>query len=171
MPASFTSAGGRLNLPGIPRSPSSSSSSSAIALPKAIPASSPKCVRSGRTTWPSSPTRKPSAARFPLPMPVEAVNGQLEILRRNSGGYFQSEESLKLKLWLVVSSLEQGRWRSPGRSICTALPQLNAMFQSFNLASRPRHDPSKHNFLDKCRIASSATSPLPHARRLLRHGP
>jgi putative transposase len=61
---------------------------------------------------------------------VEAVNGQLEILRRNSGGYFQSEESLKLKLGLVVSSLEQVRWRSPGRSFCTALPQLNTMFQS-----------------------------------------
>ena len=29
---------------------------------------------------------------------VEAVNGQLEILRRNSGGYFQSEETLKLNI-------------------------------------------------------------------------
>jgi putative transposase len=61
---------------------------------------------------------------------VEAVNGQLEILRRNSGGYFQPEESLKLKLGLVVSALEQQRWRSPGRSICTALPQLNTIFQA-----------------------------------------
>jgi putative transposase len=63
---------------------------------------------------------------------VEAVNGQLEILRRNSGGYFQSEESLKLKLGLVVSGLEQQRWRNPGRSssISTALPQLNTTFQA-----------------------------------------
>jgi putative transposase len=61
---------------------------------------------------------------------VEAVNGQLEILRRNSGGYFQSEESLKLKLGLVVSGLEQQRWRSPGRSFSAALPQLNTMFQA-----------------------------------------
>jgi putative transposase len=29
---------------------------------------------------------------------AEAVNGQLEILRRNSGGYFQSEETLKLNI-------------------------------------------------------------------------
>jgi putative transposase len=28
---------------------------------------------------------------------AEVVNGQLEILRRNSGGYFHSEETLKLK--------------------------------------------------------------------------
>jgi transposase-like protein len=29
---------------------------------------------------------------------VEAVNGQLEIIRRNSGGYFQSDDVLKLNL-------------------------------------------------------------------------
>jgi putative transposase len=61
---------------------------------------------------------------------VEAINGQLEIMRRNSGGYFQSEDSLKLKLGLLISSLEDGRWRSPGRSVCTVLHQLDAMFQS-----------------------------------------
>jgi putative transposase len=61
---------------------------------------------------------------------VEAINGQLEILRCNSGGYFQSEESLRLRLGLVVSGLEQQRWRSPGRSICTALPQFDTIFQA-----------------------------------------
>ena len=61
---------------------------------------------------------------------VEAVNGQLEIMRRNSGGYFQSDEVLKLKLGLSISSLEEGRWKSPGRCTCAVLPQLNAMFQS-----------------------------------------
>lgn len=61
---------------------------------------------------------------------VEAVNGQLEIMRRNSGGYFHSEDVLKLKLGLAVSSLEQGQWKSPGRSICSGLHQFNAMFQS-----------------------------------------
>src|SRR5215468_6644716 len=61
---------------------------------------------------------------------VEAVNGQLEIMRRNSGGYFHSEDTLKLKLGLAVSSLENGRWRTVARTIATALAQLNAMFQS-----------------------------------------
>ncbi len=61
---------------------------------------------------------------------VEAVNGQLEIMRRNSGGYFHSEDTLKFKLGLAISSLEDGRWRMPARSIAHALPQLNAMFQS-----------------------------------------
>jgi transposase-like protein len=61
---------------------------------------------------------------------VEAINGQLEIMRRNSGGYFHSEETLKFKLGLAISSLEDGRWRTVARTIAAALPQLNAMFQS-----------------------------------------
>ena len=61
---------------------------------------------------------------------VEAINGQLEIMRRNSGGYFHSEDTLKFKLGLAVSSLENGVWRSVARSIAAALSQLNAMFQS-----------------------------------------
>lgn len=61
---------------------------------------------------------------------VEAVNGQLEIMRRNSGGYFHSEDTLKFKLGLAISHLAEGRWKSPARSIQSALHQLNAMFQT-----------------------------------------
>jgi putative transposase len=61
---------------------------------------------------------------------VEAVNGQLEILRRNSGGYFQSQETLKLKLSMAVSQLETGRWRRPAAAVRNALDQFNALFQS-----------------------------------------
>ena len=61
---------------------------------------------------------------------VEAVNGQLEIMRRNSGGYFHSEDTLKFKLGLVIFSLEDGRWRRGARTIMACLHQLNAMFQA-----------------------------------------
>src|SRR6266478_2421579 len=61
---------------------------------------------------------------------VEAINGQLEIMRRNSGGYFHSQETLKLKLGLAVSSLEQGKWKSLAKNIAAVLHQFNAMFQS-----------------------------------------
>ena len=61
---------------------------------------------------------------------VEAINGQLEILRRNSGGYFQSEDSLKLKLGLILGSLESGRWRRTAAAIESALDQLNALFET-----------------------------------------
>jgi putative transposase len=61
---------------------------------------------------------------------VEAINRQLEIMRRNSGGYFHSEETLKLKLGLAVSSLEQGRWKTLSKNIASVLHQFNAIFQS-----------------------------------------
>src|SRR5262244_164857 len=61
---------------------------------------------------------------------VEAVNGQLEIMRRNSGGYFHSEDTLKFKLGLAIASLENGKWRNANQRIYAALTQLNAMFQS-----------------------------------------
>jgi len=61
---------------------------------------------------------------------VEAINGQLEIMRRNSGGYFHSEDTLKFKLGLAVSSLENGKWRIANHRIHSVLPQLNAMFQT-----------------------------------------
>src|SRR6185369_15712195 len=61
---------------------------------------------------------------------VEAINGQLEIMRRNSGGYFHSEDTLKFKLGLAISSLEDGKWRHPNHAIYAVLPQLNAMFQA-----------------------------------------
>jgi putative transposase len=61
---------------------------------------------------------------------VEAINGQLEIMRRNSGGYFQSEESLKLKLGMAVDSLDSRRWRRVAAAVQNALDQLNAVFES-----------------------------------------
>jgi putative transposase len=61
---------------------------------------------------------------------VEAVNGQLEIMRRNNGGYFHSEDTLKLKLGLAISQLETGRWRRVAASVQNALDQFNALFQS-----------------------------------------
>jgi transposase-like protein len=61
---------------------------------------------------------------------VEAVNGQLEIMRRNCGGFFHSEETLKCKLGIAVSSLENATWSTVPRRLSPVLLQLNAMFES-----------------------------------------
>lgn len=61
---------------------------------------------------------------------VEAVNGQLERLRINSGGYFQSEAVLKLKLSGAVTWLERERWTKTAANIVEALPHMNVLFQA-----------------------------------------
>jgi transposase-like protein len=61
---------------------------------------------------------------------VEAVNGQLERIRRNNGGYFHSEDTLKLKLGMAIAYLETGRWRRIPASISASLDQLNALFEA-----------------------------------------
>ena len=61
---------------------------------------------------------------------VEAVNGQLEIIRRNSGGYFQSQDTVQLKLGITITSLENGRWANVGGRVESCLHQLNAQFQT-----------------------------------------
>ncbi len=74
---------------------------------------------------------------FPLPIRrsfsttnvVETVNGQLERMRRNNGGYFHSEAVLSLKLGITIDYLEQGKWRRPSGSMVAVLPQLNALFE------------------------------------------
>ena len=60
---------------------------------------------------------------------AEAVNGQLEVLRRNAGGWFQSKRSLRCKLALAVRQLHCGRWKSPDRRVCAELPALLALFR------------------------------------------
>lgn len=59
---------------------------------------------------------------------VEAVNGQLERLRRNTGGYFQGEEILKIKLASAIEFLESGSWRKAAASVRAALHDLNVKF-------------------------------------------
>jgi len=59
---------------------------------------------------------------------VEAINGQLEILRRNNGGYFHGEDNLKAKLGVHLVRLENQRWRRVPAAVSNVLAQLNAMF-------------------------------------------
>jgi transposase-like protein len=61
---------------------------------------------------------------------VEAINGQLEIMRRNSGGFFYSEDTLKYKLGIAVCSLENGKWNAAASKHRDVLLQLNAIFES-----------------------------------------
>jgi putative transposase len=59
---------------------------------------------------------------------VEAINGQLERMRRNNGGYFHSTDTLKLKLAVAVNHLENATWRRIETPLTYCLHQFNAIF-------------------------------------------
>jgi len=71
---------------------------------------------------------EPVRRTFSTTNAVEAINDQLERMRINSGGYFHSEDSLKLKLGITLDYLETGTWRRVSNSIQAVIHQLNAMF-------------------------------------------
>jgi transposase-like protein len=73
----------------------------------------------------------PSEVRRPFSTTnlVEAINGGLEKMRINNGGYFQSENNLKLRLGIAVKNLEEGVWKKSSGTLVTVLSQLNAMFE------------------------------------------
>jgi hypothetical protein len=61
---------------------------------------------------------------------VEAINGQLEIMGRNSGGHFHSEDTLKFKLGMAIFSLEEGHWRAGARGADSKIKDRPGAFQS-----------------------------------------
>jgi putative transposase len=65
---------------------------------------------------------------FSTTNPVETVNNQLERLRCNAGGLFQSEHNAKLKLGVVIQQLEEGCWKSPSGSVQSVLTDLHLLF-------------------------------------------
>jgi transposase-like protein len=74
-------------------------------------------------------TKYPRAVRGTLSTTnaVEAVNGQLERLRRNSGGYFQSADSLLMKLGITFDVLETTSWKKTSGNFQTSLTELKRL--------------------------------------------
>jgi transposase-like protein len=73
---------------------------------------------------------EPLRRSFSTTNAVEALNGQLEIMRRNNGGYFHRIDTLKARVAIALDRLENGRWRRPAAAVSSALVQLDAMFVS-----------------------------------------
>ncbi len=73
---------------------------------------------------------EPLRRSFSTTNAVEAVNGQLEIMRRNNGGYFHGADNLKARVGIALDRLENGRWRRVAAAVSSALAQLELMFVS-----------------------------------------
>ena len=133
---------------GAPKSPLLNSRSF-VTVRKILPAFV-KEIRKKRPTT-SRSLKYPDAVRRSLSTTnaVEAINKQLEILRRNSGGYFHSEETAKLKLGIVVTSLESGK--------CTASP-LPSGPRSTSSTPCLRQDSRRNDARDTTFLTSAARS-------------
>ena len=91
------------------------------------------------------------------------INKQLEILRRNSGGYFHSEQTAKLKLGIAVTSLESGKWQ---RVAATVKPRSISSTPCSRRDSR-RNDAGGHNIIDKCPPINNNSTFVPFSRSTL----
>jgi len=129
-PSSSNNSGAPLNPAGTSNSPTLSSKNCATASANPIQPGLPNYAKKREHYLAFLKYPEYMRKSFSTTNVVEAINGQLEIMRRNSGGYFHSEDSLKFKLGLAISSLENGMWRTPNHRIHSVLDQLNAMFQA-----------------------------------------
>ena len=59
----------------------------------------------------------------------ENLHKELERIRRNSGGYFQSRRILEAKWWIFIRGLEEGVWSKPEPRFKGVLPELHRMFR------------------------------------------
>ncbi|GAB6183080.1 IS256 family transposase [Thermodesulfovibrio hydrogeniphilus] len=60
---------------------------------------------------------------------VENINSRLEVLRVNSGGYFQSEKTASVAIYVIVDKIRKGRWSKPMAVSRGVLYELQQMFQ------------------------------------------
>lgn len=60
---------------------------------------------------------------------VEGINNAIEIVRRNSGGYFHSERELAVKTKIIFDNLTQTKWKNPIPRFAGNLTQINQLFQ------------------------------------------
>lgn len=94
---------------------------------------------------------------------VENINSRIELVRMNTGGYFQSVKTAEVAIYVTLNRIEQTKWKNPMPLVKSALYDLRQMFNAKFLG--------RHNSLDKSLYATSKshdekvlTLPLPVLR-------
>lgn len=59
---------------------------------------------------------------------AEAVNNQIEIIKRNAGGHFHTDKELTIKTWILASQLKASRWKHPVARFKGELQSILQMF-------------------------------------------
>lgn len=59
---------------------------------------------------------------------VENINSRIELIRANTGGYFQSIKTAEVAIYVTVNRIQKNRWKEPIPMIKAALYELKQMF-------------------------------------------
>jgi len=59
---------------------------------------------------------------------VENINSRIELIRANTGGYFQSVKTAHMAIYVTVSRIEKNKWKEPLPLVKSALYELKQMF-------------------------------------------
>ncbi|MFN3739536.1 MAG: IS256 family transposase [Thermodesulfovibrionales bacterium] len=61
---------------------------------------------------------------------VENINSRIELVRQNTGGYFQSVRTAEVSIYVTVSRIEKNKWKKPLPLVKATLYELRQMFNS-----------------------------------------
>ena len=59
---------------------------------------------------------------------VENINSRIELIRANTGGYFQSIKTAEVAIYVTVSSIKKNKWKEPLPLVKSALYELKQIF-------------------------------------------
>ncbi len=59
---------------------------------------------------------------------VEKINSSIELIRANTGGYFQSIKKAEVAIYVTVSRIEKNKWKEPLPLVKSALYELKQIF-------------------------------------------
>jgi len=59
---------------------------------------------------------------------VENINSRIELIRANTGGYFQSIKTAEVAIYVTVGRIEKNKWEEPLPLVKSALYELKQIF-------------------------------------------
>ena len=59
---------------------------------------------------------------------VENINSRIELIRANTGGYFQSIKKAEVAIYVTVSRIKKNKWEEPLSLVKSALYELKQIF-------------------------------------------
>jgi len=61
---------------------------------------------------------------------VENINSRLELVRTNTGGYFQSMRTAEVAIYVTLSRIEKTKWKNPIPLVKSALYEIRQLFNA-----------------------------------------